>query len=140
MKIDGISIAALIALMAFAIDRLVSALLFLLSYVHLLPDPDTSAGAQQIKANRTMKFVYFSLSLVFVAILLQTFPSIRILTAMGLRADVPLLDKILTGIVLLGGTERLSEWMKTNGTGDVSAASEQPIQVTGKLTLEDHRQ
>jgi len=139
MKLDGISTTALIALAAFAVDRIVSALLFTLLYIHVLADPDAKSGSDQIAAARTYKLAYFIASLILVVLLLQSFSSIRILAAMGLRGDAPLLDEILTGIVLLGGTERLGEWMKSDGAESGAASTEQPIQVTGKLTLDDKR-
>jgi hypothetical protein len=139
MKLDGISTTALIALAAFAVDRIVSAVLFILLYIHVLPDPGVKSGADQIAAERTYKLVYFIASLVLVIALLQSFSSIRILAGMGLRGDAPLLDAILTGIVLLGGTERLGAWMRTDGIGTGTVSTEQPIQVTGKLTLDDKR-
>ncbi len=140
MKFDGISAAALIALAAFAVDRIVSALLFVLLYLHILPDPKVKTAADQVSAERTYKLVYFIASLILVVVLLQAYPSIRILTAMGRQVDSPLLDAFLTGVVLLGGTERLGEWMKTNGTTDGTHTTEQQIHVTGRLTLDDSRQ
>ncbi len=139
MKLDGVSAVALIVLAAFAVDRIVSAMLFLLLYIHILPDPGAKSGPDQIAAERTYKLVYFIASLILVAVVLQMFSSIRILAAMGLRADSPLLDELLTGIVLLGGTERLGAWMQPGETESGTLSTEQPIQVTGRLTLDDHR-
>ncbi len=137
MNLDGVSTTALIALAAFAIDRIVSAVLFVLISAHLLSDPELQSGAARIKAGRTGKVVYFVVSLVLVVAVLNSFSSVRILAAMGLRGDAPILDKILTGIVLLGGTERLGEWMKTDGSDSGSSSTGTSVQVTGTLTLDE---
>ena len=121
-------------------DRIVSAVLFVLLYIHTLSDPRVKAGADQVVAERNYKLVYFITSLILVIAVLSTFSSIRILATMGLHGDSPLLDKLLTGVVLLGGTERLGAWMKADGTGGSTAVPEKPIKVTGSLTLDDKRQ
>jgi hypothetical protein len=138
MKLD-VSTPASIALAAFAIDRIVSAILFVLLYAHILSDPGEKTGADQIATDRNYKLVYFSASLVLVLIVLLGFPDIRILEAMGSRGNARELDFMLTGIVLLGGAERLGAWMKTEGTESGAGSGEPPIQVKGTLTLEDKR-
>jgi hypothetical protein len=139
MKLDGVSAAALIALAAFAIDRVVTAALFVFVYFGILSDSASKKGEEQFATDRTYKIVYFIASLALVIVVLAIVPGIRILAAMGLRTDSPLLDELLTGIVLLGGTERLSEWMKTEGTTGEPTPAEPPIRVTGSLTLDDKR-
>jgi hypothetical protein len=52
-------------------------------------------------------------------------------------ASDPLLDTFLTGIVLVGGSDRIAALLKLPGAPDAERAAPPPIQITGKLTLED---
>lgn len=139
MQLDGVSTAALLALVAFAIDRVVSALLFILIYVRVLSDPQRGKGEARIAAERTHKLVYFVVATILVVIVIKMYSSIRILAAMGSTTDAPLLDEFLTGVVLLGGSDRLGEWLSPGAPATAEEESPPPVKVTGTLTLDDRR-
>lgn len=139
MQLDGVSAAALLALVAFAIDRVVSALLFFLIYVRVLSDPQRGKGEARIAAEKTYKLVYFVVALILVFVVLKMYTSIRILAAMGSTTEAPLLDEFLTGVVLLGGSDRLGEWLSREAPAIAEEESPPPVKVTGTLTLDDRR-
>jgi hypothetical protein len=51
----------------------------------------------------------------------------------------PILDQVLTGFILIGGADRIGEVLKWSGVQarpQAEKSSSQPIEITGKLTLE----
>ncbi len=126
-QLDGVSAVALILIASFAIDRIVTALLFLLSFVRLVPE----AAADE----RKYKLIYFGLAGLLGTVVLAHYGQVRVLTALGIRIE-PLIDTILTGIVLVGGADRIAELLKPPGAESQKEES-QPIEITGKLILEE---
>jgi hypothetical protein len=138
MQIDGISAIAIILIASFAIDRIVTGLLFLLSFLHpwaqRFPEPVTRDGAERIDAERKQKLVYFAFAGVL-AVFLGWYGNLRIFHASGF--DVPgWIDAIVTGLLLMGGADRVAALLNIGGGGGESKSSQQPIQITGKITLE----
>jgi hypothetical protein len=137
-KLDGVSAVALVLIASFAIDRIVRGLLFLLSFANAVPDPtlaedETSRRAAE-KKYRLMYFLFAGIIGIFV---LAYYGNVRILAALGVQAHA-VLDTVLTGIVLMGGAERLASFLKLAGEKpEVEKQEPQPIQITGRLTLED---
>jgi TctA family transporter len=125
-QLDGISAIALILVGSFAIDRIVTALLFLLSFVRLAPD--------RAADERKYKLMYYCLAGVLGIVVLAYYGQVRVLTALGIQIE-PLIDTLLTGIVLVGGADRIAEFLKAPGAAPKQEA--QPIEITGKLILEE---
>ena len=175
MKSDPVNVLVLILVASFAIDRIVSGLLFLMSFnkawTRRFPDPALiEEGVKRTRAENKQKLIYFTLAGVLGIGLLSGFGNIRILAALGVQpkpetvvvapgtsiappATQPapsspaaqpsqgssafaLLDIFLTGLILMGGADRISAIMKEHGApgGERSA---RPIEITGKLVLED---
>ncbi len=124
-QIDGVSAIALILIGSFAIDRIVTALMFLLSFVKLAPEPAN---------DRKYKLMYYSLATALAAVILY-YGHLRVLSAMKIEID-PLVDMVITGIVLVGGADSIAGLLKVPA-GDAPEAKPQPIEVTGKLMLDD---
>ena len=137
MKLDGVTAIALILIASFAIDRIVTAALFLLSFVIPWLDPGSieSPGAR-VRAEKLYKLVYVTIAGVLAIGVVAQYGGIRLLSALGMASD-PLLDTFLTGIVLVGGSDRIAALLKLPGAPDAERAAPPPIQITGKLTLED---
>lgn len=57
------------------------------------------------------------------------------LTALGIHSD-PLIDTLLTGVVLVGGPDRITGLLKAPGA-EPQKEEPQPIEITGKLILEE---
>jgi hypothetical protein len=138
MKLDGVTAIALILIASFAIDRIVTATMFLLSFVVPSLDPASieSPGARA-RAEKLYKLVYVTTGAVLAVVVVAHYGGVRILSALGMAPD-PLLDTVLTGVVLVGGSDRIAALLKLAGAPDGErAAPPPPIQITGRLTLED---
>jgi len=144
MKIDGISAIAVIFIASFAIDRIVTGLLFLMSFVQpwrrAFPDPGTiSEVTQRIQAERRQKLSYFVLAGILGILVLGWFGKIRIFSVSGFPNIDPVLDTIVTGLILVGGSDRIAAILKMSDLKGQSKSSPQPIEITGRLTLEEPR-
>ena len=137
MKLDGVTAIVLILIASFAIDRIVTALLFLLSFVSSSMDPASiePAGARA-RAEKQYKLLYVVVAGVLAIFVLAYYGGVRILSALGIATD-PLLDTILTGIVLVGGSDRIAALLKLSGGAGLEPPAPPPIQITGRVTLED---
>src|SRR5262249_48786839 len=175
VPLDGVSAIALVLIAAFAIDRVVNGLLFLLGFnkkwTRWCPDPKLiDETAPRIAAERRQKLVYFILAGFFGMIVLAGLGHVRILTAMGLRPEPAIvasltptsagaspspspapgsevrlsqslfsfLDVVFTGLLLMGGADTISRVLRLPGVSGMESPSPRPIEITGKLTLEEH--
>jgi hypothetical protein len=141
MKIDGISAIAIILIASFAIDRIVTGSLFLLSFVKYwtkyFPDPATLQPDARLAAERMLKLAYFGLSGFLGIALLSGYGKLRIFSVSGFP-DVPVwLDTVVTGLVLVGGADRMAALLNAGGPFGEHKTSHQPIEISGKITLED---
>jgi hypothetical protein len=137
MKLDGVTAIALILIASFAIDRIVTATLFLLSFVIPSLDPAGIEGlGARARAEKVYKLVYVTIAGVLAVGVVAHYGGVRLLSALGLAPD-PVLDTILTGIVLVGGSDRIAALLKLPGAAEAEHAAPPPIQITGRLTLED---
>lgn len=139
-SIGGVSVLVMILLLSFAIDRVVKAVLFLLSFVapwkRRVPDPltieDPVKGA---KAEKTQKLVYYAFAGFLGIIVIALYGDVRVLK--GLGYDVKkVLDILATGTVLIGGSDFIGKLLQMSGVGSGAESSKQPIEITGKLILD----
>jgi len=142
MQIDGISALAVILIASFAVDRITQGTLFTLSLIkpwsRAFPDPKTITDrSARIKAEKKRKVWFFSLAAVFSALIIAYFGEVRIFRALGFPTD-PILDSIITGLILVAGADRLSGVWQLGAFGTAEAPKQQPIEVTGRLVLEDN--
>jgi hypothetical protein len=179
--LDGVSAIALVLIASFAVDRVVTGILFLLGFnkkwVQWCPDPKlVDDRAARTVAERRQKLAYFILAGFFGIIVLAGLGHVRILTAMGLRpgsametsslaslasasptpaagsasptpapaatlgmsrALFSFLDILFTGLLLMGGADSISRVLKLPGVATTESPPSRPIEITGKLTLED---
>ncbi|SRR5713101_2058239 len=135
-NIGGMSVLVLILVLSFAIDRLVKAVLFLLSF-SILQDPRTIEDpGGRIKAEKRQTLLYFALAGFLGLIVVAFYGDVRVLKALGYEAKKGL-DAIVTGIVLMGGSEFIGKLIDLSGVGRGAGESKaQPIEITGKLVLE----
>jgi len=138
MHLDGVTLMAMIFVASFAIDRVVSAVLFLMSFSNRFPDPERETDpVVKAKTAKNYKLWYYGLASVFAILAVADFGKVRILAAIGYPPDPnPLLDAILTAITLVGGADRLAA-LKLPGAAESAEAAPKPLQVTGTLTLEE---
>ncbi len=126
-QFDGVSAIALILILSFAIDRVVTAVLFLAAWAGLAPDATD---------DRKYKLIYFCLGGVLGIFVLAHFGQVRLMTALGIPID-QYLDTALTGIVLVGGADRIAGLMKAPGGGGAPKETPPPMVISGKLVLEE---
>lgn len=144
MKPDGVNVIAVLVIASFAIDRTVAALLFVLSFFGsgtqafsdgtFISDPALAAAAA-----RKRKLWYFLLAGLLCAAVLIALPKFGVLAALGF-ATHRALDAFVTGLIVLGGSDRMADLLgKIPGvpTANVAPPASKPIEVTGKLILEE---
>lgn len=173
MTSNPVSVIVMIVLAAFVIDRIVAAILFLISFnkswATRFPDP---ASVESPEPRRTVekkqKLIYFVLATLFAFVFLLSFKQVGVIKALGFhQADnrvattaattgaeptpTPVAsvepadpnrrsvgDFLLTWLILVGGAENIARLLKSHGEFGGGAQKEsQPIEITGKLTLED---
>lgn len=153
LTIDGISAIAVILIASFAIDRIVTGFLFLLSFnkrwARVISEPvratkkdeaDSDAGetaASRTLAEKRYKLVYYTLAFILGGVVLAVFGKVTIFRAIGFKEAPFLLDCVMTGLILVAGADRVAALLKSvGGASDLDRAGPQPIEITGKLTLE----
>jgi hypothetical protein len=142
MRLDGVSTVTAIGVASFAIDRIVTAAIFLLSMAGVVTEPGT--GPAQAAAEKRSKLLYYLLSSLLVALFLWSYPEVGILSTLGFVPSAPapgapargLMDAFLTFIVLVGGADRISAFLKP-GKETPDKGRPQPLEVTGRLILEE---
>lgn len=140
MKLDGVSTVTAIGIASFAIDRVVTATLFVLSMLHVVGGDDAAGAKKKVDAENRKKFIYYLLSSAMVIAFLVAFPEVGIFSILGLAAQTPasgVLDKVLTFIVLVGGADRISELIKPSEKDSQETTRPRPLEVTGRLILDE---
>lgn len=150
---SGVSVLILMMLLSFAIDRVVRAILFLLSFVpfwkRIAPDPRQAENPNaEISAERRQKLIYAIMVVVLGALLAVVYSDLRLIENLRLAESLmdknqhtkPILDVIVTIMVLAGGADLVGRLLQISGITDIGAgvpsAKTEPIEVSGKLILE----
>jgi hypothetical protein len=138
MRHDGVSVTAMMALAAFAVERVTTGILFLLScwapWRAEYPDPASLTDPEKsARAKRKSKLSYFVLAGALVLLVVMRSPEIRILHALDLQASSPL-DIALTCLVLIAGSDRIGDFLKGDGGGGAEKASK-PVEIVGRVQL-----
>jgi hypothetical protein len=132
---NGLSVLVMILVLSFAIERLVKAVLFLLSF-SVLQGPETIEDpGNRIKAEKRQTLIFFALAGFLGLIVIALYGDIRVLKALGYESKKGL-DAFVTGIVLMGGSDFIGKVLDISGIGGATASKAQPIEITGKLVLE----
>ena len=148
MQFDAIQSIALILIGAFAIDRVVSGLFFLMSYSDdLRASLDPSAVTdprERADAIRNYRLLYAIVGGYLGTVVMAGYMNIRLFSAelvpgSDVIGQYPLLDIVLTGLVLLGGADRVAEVLKMLGASGASSQQNAPLEVKGTLVLQQPR-
>jgi hypothetical protein len=162
---EATTVIALIVILSFAIDRIVTGLLFLLSFnkswCARLPEPATvEPGPARVAAAKKYKLIYSLLAAFLAIVIVAGFANVRVLSTLGVtphewpflkgrflgEALVTLLgyafvitDVLITGLILTAGADRVAQLMKWLGGqgGSLEKSEPKPIEVTGMLVLEE---
>lgn len=142
-RIDGLSAIALVLILSFAIDRIVRGLLFLLAYIPVwaraFPDPDLDDVVLSRRGEANRRLVYFVFSAALAIVVIGWFGEVRLLAALGFGRVNPMLDVLVTGLVLTAGADRTERILQSLGAGGTEAPAPKPtpIEITGKLTIDE---
>jgi hypothetical protein len=134
MNHDGVTTATMLLLAAFAVDRVASAVTFVVFR------PKKARPSQDAEATAwSQKLWYFVVAAILAVAILAATSKVRLLGAMGIVYDTsPALDKfvdvMLTFMVLVGGAERISALLKAPAPASAPA---EPLEVRGTITLAD---
>jgi hypothetical protein len=142
MKIDGISAIAVIMIASFAIDRIVTGMLFLLSFLkpwrHAFPDPGTIQDVlERARAEKKQKLIYFIFAGILGILVLAYYGKVRIFAVIGFPQIDWILDTIATGLILVAGADRIAAILNMASGSGVERSAQRPIEITGKLILEE---
>jgi len=138
--LDGLNLIVLILIFSFAIDRIVTAFMFLMSFTSALQDPALEKDlVKRAAKEKRFKLLYFICAGFIAILVLIAYPQVRLLQALGASMSGAL-DILLTGIVYVGGADRISSLLKIPSESKVPAAESRPLKIEGKLTLEDSTQ
>lgn len=141
MRMDGVTLLAVIVIGSFAIERISKAILFLLSlsaaWRRRFPDPALSTDpAARADAERKHLFIYYTVAGVLGLLVLAGYGNVRILHAVGIETN-PYFDAILTGLILVGGADRVGDLVKVPGSRGSERPPDRPVQITGTLVLQE---
>ncbi len=128
---------ALMVLIAFAIERVTTGVLFLLGFRkswkdYLFGTPDD----RPMEVDRHYKFAYFSLAGVITLIAVLLGPEMRVLKGLGQVAPA-VVDIALTWLVLVAGADRISSLIKEPSSH--APETPKPVVVEGTLTLKEEQ-
>jgi hypothetical protein len=119
---DGLNVIAMVLIASFAIDRIVAAILFPFSFLPSFPQ----------ESEKRYKLLYFFVATILAVIVLRWFDSLRVLNTLGLEAH-PRLDFLVTGIILIGGADKIAGALKPSGAGQPE--HKQQVEVSGTVYL-----
>lgn len=139
--INGVNVMVLIVVLSFVLDRIVKAILFLLLFVRAwtkrFPDPlMITEPIRRAKAERKQTLAYFVFAGI-VALMVAIQGKISLLTVLGINDPKPLLDILVTTIMLVGGSDITNKIVPLLSKGDSVESSNQPIAITGRLILDN---
>ncbi len=188
--VSGLTVITLILVLSFAIDRIVAASLFLLSFSaawnRRFPEPTLMESPGELfDAEKRRKLIYFLLAGTLAVGILIFADHVRVLTALGFKStksDVgvlptasptptaspgqtpsptastsaspspgnlsslpedtywpfSILDFVVTGLILVGGADRIEHLFKLpSGGGGGSRDESKPLEIKGKITIDD---
>ncbi|UWZ84696.1 hypothetical protein [Occallatibacter riparius] len=139
MTHDAVSVTAMLLLAAFGVERISRGLLFLLesfkAWRTKFPDP-ASLKDQEVQdaAARRQKWASFTVCGLLSLILIYFGKDLRVLAAMGVQ-NQPVLDAMVTWLVLVAGCDRLKDILGDGPAAAPDESSGPPVQVAGTITL-----
>jgi hypothetical protein len=144
MPNEGLSILTLLLVAAFTVERLSSAVSFVLTWMGLIPDPEAmdEEARKRAGARNARTLWHVLISAAFVGPVLYLLGDFNFLGTLGVSAPVRIpvwLDHLILGIVLIGGSQQLSEFLKMVHYEPPSGkkAASNDVEISGTVALED---
>ncbi len=140
-QIDGVTGIAVILIGSFAIDRIVTGTLFLLSFVRpwaqRFPDPATvDDRVARVKAEKKQQLAYFVLAGTLAIPILAGYGGVQLFSQLGFQDVHWLLDTVFTGLILVGGADRVSLFLRGSAEAGGGSSAPRPVEINGRLVLE----
>jgi hypothetical protein len=126
-SIDATTAITIILIASFAIDRLVTLLMFLLPLSKLRREQNPEL------LKKRERVIYIALA-GFLGLLLGYFGDIRLLAGLGFSTNVAM-NAIVTALILTAGSDSISALLKKVSSPSLGDAEPQPLRVQGELTL-----
>jgi hypothetical protein len=124
--LDGISLFALVVIACFMVDR--TARVITVSLVRI---PKAASTEAEANARQRQRVVYLVVAALLSGVVLAHYGKVTIFHALGFNAMPPLLDTVLTAIILTAGADTMGQYL-VHGAG-----ARRPVEVIGRLTLEN---
>lgn len=139
---DPMKAIGVILIASFLIDSVINGLFTLLAFSarwrRWMPDPELlDDPVARANASRNRKLLYSLLAGTLGIFVIAGYLQVRILALTGMVAkDTYIyLDTLLTGLILMGGADRMTEALKLMGGGETSKS--RPVEVTGRLVIDN---
>src|SRR5262245_51011997 len=139
---SGIQVAAMLVIASFVIDRVTGGTFFVLSmfgaWNRIVPDRAAIEGSSdKASAQKRATLAYYLFVAVLATVFVLTF-NIEVLKALNVAVD-PSWDRVFSVLVLMGGSDQVASLLKAPHAGKVleTSTKSQPIEVTGRLILDD---
>ncbi len=141
MEKSGLTVIAMVLIGSFVIDRLTSALIFLLSFSpgwsrRFVDGTLAADSVARSAAERKQKLMYFVFAIAIAILLVLAYPQMLVLKSLGIQGNV-WADRFFTLLVLVGGSDRIAAILGSPGSVRGEKPAETPIRVSGTLMLED---
>jgi len=132
---EGLTVAAMLALAAFAIDRLASGFTFLA----FRPSEEQQSDEEKERREWRRRLWYFVILSAVALPLVYFMTEMRLLAAMGMVTEKTdqwkkFVDAAMTFLVLVGGADRISAFVGMGGGGG-EADEEQPVKLSGTVRV-----
>lgn len=137
LKPDGVNVIAVLIIAAFAIDRIVAGMLFVIGFCGKRAQAISDPAVADAKSVRLRKLVYFLMAAALCTVVLIELPGFRVLSGLGYPANSTI-DALITALIMLGGADRMSDLVgKLPEAGPRLRSDAKPVEVTGKVVLEE---
>lgn len=135
VTIEATTALTIILICAFAIDRLVTVLMFLLRARRRGGTSKEEEVAKNLESDKKRERLIYILLAGILGLLLGYFGNIRLLEGLGFSNDV-WVNVILTALITTAGSDSIAMLMKRMGIGSGPEAESKPLEVRGNLVLE----
>ena len=134
---NAVSLAAMIIVASFGIERIATGTFFLLEFIPGVKGLTGDNAVGKAPVSRVGRLAFYGLVGAMAALVVSFYPELRVLTRLGITSHPhPLFDPAFTTIVLMGGSDRIAALSKPSSAG-AKTTKPRPVEVVGTLRLED---
>lgn len=154
MDLGAANVVALMLFISFAIDRITTGLMFVLSFMPFWPkyvhDSTSESGTKNGTDSEKLYRVFYFVIATFLAIIAMMYVNMKVilmsdstpppshigvLIALGMKKIDWAVDSVVTALVLVASSDFLGRLIEKSGAYDKTEVQSQTIQVTGELNL-----